>query len=188
MSDTADRLWDRQASEPSRWFYRFDTYYRPIGPERSLLGAYRTWHQADKGRKSQSVSAPTSWRMAAEKWRWAERAEAWDVQQRLARLKDEDEARRKNRERRVALLNATLARASDALIKLDATDAKWSDVVAAIKLAVQELRHEYGDDVRTVKLETTEMIPEWATAVTHMETEQLDKIIKNLLVTESDGR
>lgn len=178
-------LWEYQASEPPQWFYRFDTYYRPLGPERGLLTAYRIWYQAEKGRKSTVVSAPTSWRDAADKWQWSERAEAWDVQQRLERIKEEDETRRKNRERRIALLNAVMARASDALLKLKADEAKWSDVLTAIRLAVQELRHEYGDDVTTVKVEAAELIPEWATAITRMESGQLEKVIENLSLVNS---
>lgn len=180
MSEEIGRLWDRQAGEPARWFHRFDAYYRPLGPERSLLAAYKRWRRADRDRSSPAVSAPTSWREAAERWGWAERAEAWDVGQRLERLKEEDIARRKNRERRIALLNATMARASDALLKLDANDARWGDVIAAIRLAVQELRHEYGDDVTTVKVEAAELVPEWATSVMRMEPEMLDKVIENL--------
>lgn len=180
VNGASGRMWERWSSEPARWFYRFDTFYRPLGPERNLLASYRMWHQAEKGRKSTAVSAPTSWREAAERWQWAERAEAWDVGMRLERLKEEDEARRRNRERRIALLNAVMARASDALLRLQADEAKWSDVMAAIRLAVQELRHEYGDDVTTVKVETTEMIPEWMAAVARMDDEQLEGVIRNM--------
>lgn len=60
-------------------------------------------------------------------------------------------------------------------------------MTAAIRLAVQELRHEYGDDVTTVKVEAAEIIPEWMTAVARMDTEQLDRIITNLSLVESDG-
>lgn len=180
MSEYSGYLWDRQYSEPARWFYRFDTFYRPLGPERSLLAAYRYWHQAEKGRKSAAVSAPTSWRDAAEQWQWQDRAEAWDISQRLEQLKEEDEARRKSRERRIALLNGVLARSSDALVKLKADDARWGDVIAAIRLAVQELRHEYGDDVTTVKVEATETVPEWMMAIARMDTAQLEKVIDNM--------
>ena len=64
--------------------------------------------------------------------------------------------------------------------ELQADEAKWSDVMAAIRLAVQELRHEYGDDVTTVKVETTEMIPEWMAAVARMDDEQLEGVIRNM--------
>jgi hypothetical protein len=180
MNDNSGRMWDRQVSEPARWFYRLDTFYRPLGPERNLLASYRMWHQAEKGRKSTAASAPTSWREAAERWQWAERAEAWDVVQRLERLKEEDAARRKNRERRIALLNAVMARASDALLRLQADEAKWGDVMAAIRLAVQELRHEYGDDVTTVKVEAAEAAPDWMLVMSRMDEQQLDKVISNL--------
>lgn len=174
------RLWEREAHESPLWFYRFDAYYRPLGPERNLLKAYKGWYQAEKGRESKSVSAPTSWREAAERWRWLERADAFDVQQRLARLKDEDEARRKSREQRLAILNGVLLRASTALVRLDPEEARWGDVIAAVRLAVQELRHEYGDDVTTVKVEAAGVLPEWATTVMQMEPEQLDRIVANL--------
>lgn len=174
------RMWGRGEHEPSSWFYRFDAYYRPLGPERNLLRAYKGWHVAEKGGESRSVSAPTSWREAAERWRWLERAEAWDVQQRLERLKEEDEARRKSREQRLAILNGVLMRASSALVRLNPDEARWSDVIAAVRLAVQELRHEYGEDVTTVKVEAAGVIPEWATAVIQMEEQQLDWIVANL--------
>lgn len=185
MSDFSDNLWDKQYSEPPRWFYRFDTFFRPLGPERSLLAAYRFWYQAEKGRKSAAVSAPMSWREAAERWQWKDRAEAWDINQRLEQMKIEDEARRKNRERRIALLNGVLARASDALVKLKADDARWGDVVGAIRLAVQELRHEYGDDVTTVKVEAAESIPDWMLTMAHMDAAQLENVINNLTIVES---
>lgn len=185
MDENSGHLWERLISEPARWFYRFDTYYRALGPERSLLTAYRLWYQAEKGRKSAAVSAPTSWREAAERWQWEDRAEAWDIGQRLERLKEEDEARRKSRERRLAVLNAVMARASDALVKLKADDARWSDVIAAIRLAVQELRHEYGDDVTTVKVEAADAVPDWMMAMARMDSEQLEKVISNLEVVDS---
>ena len=187
-AEDTGRMWEREAREPALWFHRFDAFYRSLGPERNLLRAYKAWHLTEKGRKSDSVSAPTSWREAAEQWRWAERAEAWDVGQRLERLKEEDDARRKSREQRIALLNGVMVRASNALVKLDPNEAKWADVVAAVRLAVQELRHEYGEDVTTVKVEAAGLMPEWATAVTQMESEQLEWIIANLsLASESHG-
>ena len=179
-SETVGQMWGQQAREPALWFHRFDAYYRPLGPERKLLRAYKWWHRMEKGRESQAVSAPTSWREAADRWRWVERAEAWDVQQRLERLREEDEQRRKNREQRIALLNGVMVRASNALVRLDPEEAKWGDVVAAVRLAVQELRHEYGEDVTTVKVEASGLMPEWAASVTQMESEQLDWIIANL--------
>ena len=73
-----------------------------------------------------------------------------------------------------------LARVSEAVLKLEAKDAKWSDVTAAVRVAVQELRHEYGEDVTTVRVEAAGLVPEWATSVMQMEPEQLDWVITNL--------
>lgn len=75
---------------------------------------------------------------------------------------------------------STLTRVSEAVLKLEAEDAKWGDVTAAVRVAVQELRHEYGEDVTTVKVEAVGLVPEWAGAVIQMEPEQLDWVIANL--------
>lgn len=182
LAEDVAALWERQAHEPGLWFSRFDTFFRPLGPERNLLRAYKAWFRAEKGRESQAVSAPTSWREAAERWEWRDRAQAWDVGQRLERMKAEDEERRRNRERRLMLLNGLLARVSEAVLRLEAKDAKWADVTAAVRVAVQELRHEYGEDVTTVKVEAAGLLPEWATSVMQMEPEQLDWVITNLSI------
>ncbi len=73
-----------------------------------------------------------------------------------------------------------LMRASSALVRLNPDEARWSDVIAAVRLAVQELRHEYGEDVTTVKVEAAGVIPEWAATVIQMEEQQLDWIVANL--------
>lgn len=178
-------LWERQVGETDFWFSRFDRFFRPLGPERNLLRAYKNWYRAEKGRESRSASAPTSWREAAERWEWRDRAQAWDAAQRLERLKAEDEERRRNRDRRLALLNGLLARVSEAVLKLEAGDAKWADVTAAVRVAVQELRHEYGEDVTTVRVEAAGLVPEWATSIMEMEPEQLDWVITNLSAVEA---
>jgi hypothetical protein len=71
--------WDRQPGEPTRWFARFERY-RMAGSGRSLLGAVNA-EQADKGgQKRTKVSG--AWDQAFARWRWRQRAEAWDDQQR----------------------------------------------------------------------------------------------------------
>jgi hypothetical protein len=85
MPDTMPQTeaWERQAGEPNRWFARFERY-RLAGPSRSLLGTVHA-ELAEKGDKRQT-KVPGAWSRAAADWRWRQRAEAWDEQQRqLAR-------------------------------------------------------------------------------------------------------
>lgn len=185
--DSEARPWERQKGEPNLWFDRFDGYYRPLGPERSLLGAYKAYYEAEKGRKSQAASAPTSWRRNAKKWRWESRAEDWDAYQRVLRQQEEVEARRKSREKRIALLNATLARSFEALQHLQPKDARWGDVTAAIRLVVQELRREYGDDRRALDLTVQEAGGQELSALRDMDEEELDMLIANLELAQGEG-
>jgi molybdopterin converting factor small subunit len=81
-------IWERQEGEsgkiePMRWYNRF-VVYREMGPDRSLLGAYKlylsTQKEAETGRVMKAVSAPILWRTAADLWQWRSRAEAWDME------------------------------------------------------------------------------------------------------------
>jgi len=77
--------WDRKTGEPMLWYSRF-TLFRELGPERSLLGAYRAWRvqRGAEGGKIMTVSGP--WERNANKWAWRDRAEAWDHYQQMRRL------------------------------------------------------------------------------------------------------
>lgn len=78
MSEPAQqpKPWDRQPDEPALWFSRFDAY-RLLGPKRSVTAAWN----AETGVKVQGKEAPSNWYQSAKKWRWQERAEAWDAQE-----------------------------------------------------------------------------------------------------------
>lgn len=88
--------WDRRRDDDGElesmlWFGRFDKIYRPMGTERSLLGAYNIWRKgAERGGKSTSV--PQSWEKAFHRLDWKSRAEAWDIAE-LERIKDEFQER-----------------------------------------------------------------------------------------------
>lgn len=81
----APRPWDRirNPPEPRRWFCRFDLYRR-LGQKRTIIAAYCKF----LGR--QKPHASPEWLRQAARWRWRERAEAWDEEQlRKERLAEE---------------------------------------------------------------------------------------------------
>ena len=86
--------WERQVGENSRWFGRFQAY-RLMGSKRSVLGLYKQESEEKvrksqkKSEKKQPVSAPGPWYEVFERFRWKERAEAWDIQRRLEAEKEE---------------------------------------------------------------------------------------------------
>src|SRR3990172_303869 len=67
--------WDRLDGETNRWWQRFGRF-RLLGPDRSILAVFNEWRLAKS--REVSRSAPKTWRTAADRWRWRERAEAWD--------------------------------------------------------------------------------------------------------------
>lgn len=106
----AGKLWNRQRDdsgkiEPWLWFDRFDRFYRPFGPTRSILGAYRRQlENAGKNEMAARVTtAPKNWYENSKKWEWDRRAEAYEDHLRGIRLEEEEEAIRQMRERHIAL-------------------------------------------------------------------------------------
>lgn len=87
-----DQPWNQQPGEPVRWFNRFDSFYRPLGPERTLEEAWRRCQVAEA--KSSKAKRPGSyWYNASQRWNWKKRAQAWDMAQRQKRIAAEEQAR-----------------------------------------------------------------------------------------------
>lgn len=70
--------WDRQPGELILWFGRFEAF-RLLGTERTIEDAWRTKCPEVAKRRKRPGSA---WFKASAKWRWKERAEAWDEAER----------------------------------------------------------------------------------------------------------
>jgi hypothetical protein len=85
-------VWERQPGEKKHHYEWFHVWLM-LGPSRSLVAAYNTI-QAKKGKEKQS-QASGAWHQVFEKWRWRERAAAWDVwqqQQSEERLRERQQA------------------------------------------------------------------------------------------------
>ena len=82
--------WTQQDEEPGMWFQRFVRYFLPLGPGRSLYGAYQLMMESEfpsvaKARKEKYKDNPgakpqqiTSWGKQARIWKWHERSKAFD--------------------------------------------------------------------------------------------------------------
>jgi len=79
--------WDRQFGESNRWYDRFYRCYLMAGAKRSRLDAYRQGANRPK-----ATQTGMRWREAYKKWRWEERAIAYDDAQRADLEKTAEEA------------------------------------------------------------------------------------------------
>lgn len=84
--------WERLPGESRFWFHRFDMFYRPRGPDRSIHGSHRAW-LASKGDERPNRPASSAWRRNAKRWEWRKRAEAWDEKNRQERIALEEQQR-----------------------------------------------------------------------------------------------
>lgn len=124
-----DKPWYRQTGgdgepEPMMWYDRFDRYYRPQGPERTLLAAYNAWRK-EEGDGGQSKSVSGSWYRAFNEWRWQERAEAWDEAQITLRREAERKATQKMLERHINLATMMQTAAARRLQRLAEEHGDW---------------------------------------------------------------
>lgn len=79
MTDVVERkAWEQQEGEPDAAYARF-LVYRNLGPARSLDDAYRASRGiAPKRTKTPQVSG--QWKDDSARWKWVERATAFDVE------------------------------------------------------------------------------------------------------------
>lgn len=148
-------LWDRLPGETTDEFKRFECY-RQLSGRRSMLAAYTAYLVAVMGqekveqRKASSQYAvstvPPNWPIIAEDHRWVERANAWDMYQHELDITAEQEVIDRCRDKRREALNSLLTTSITALTNFDSNTATLSQIAQAVKVAVSQLRIEYGDN------------------------------------------
>jgi len=85
-------VWDRQEGESSR-AYRAFCWYRDLGADRSIHKAYQKFIRA-RGRikEDQNIRVSAKWKEWATKYKWVERAEAYDDYIEREKRKQNEEA------------------------------------------------------------------------------------------------
>src|SRR6516165_6938733 len=118
--------WDRQDGEPNLWFARFESY-RLAGPGRSVAG---TWmgEGARKGKRRQG-GIPGAWSRAAARWRWKQRAEAWDEHERQKAREAHAQGVAEMNQRHIQEAMALQAKGIERLKSLDLKDMSAADVI-----------------------------------------------------------
>ncbi len=106
--------WERQPGEPIRWFTRF-TSFRLMGPGRSLMGCVNK-ERVQQGKEKYTKGVAYSWSAAAAKWRWRERALAWDKHVLAEEERLQEERRREWRQKEWDYAQRLLA-AADVMLK-----------------------------------------------------------------------
>jgi hypothetical protein len=147
-------IWERQPGESRMWYSRLEAYLR-LGPARSLLGAYKADRAAREGllgldpppaRSGREIkAAPCSWRLAAARNGWRERAEAWDDHQAELDRAEWRERRRRIREVEWQTSETLLKRAQELAVDLETT---WrgGDVARAAQVGSELGRRATGLD------------------------------------------
>jgi len=154
MIEGAGRPWDILTDETSDDFRRFQCY-RQLPGKRSLLAAYVaylviTQGQGEVDRRLTSNAygiscAPENWPIIAEDNKWLDRANAWDMHQHQLDITVEQEVIDECRSQRRKALNSLLSTSITALTDFDTGTATLSQIAQAVKVAVSQLRIEYGE-------------------------------------------
>ena len=148
------RLWDILPGESTDDFKRFECFRR-LPAKRSLLAAYTAYLVLTRGqeevdrRKAANLyaltCAPPNWPVIMGDYQWIERAEAWDMHQHQLDITVEQEVIDQCRDLRREALHSLLTTSITALANFDSDTATLSQIAQAVKVAVSQLRIEYGD-------------------------------------------
>jgi len=151
-TDLPEGIWQPLPDEPQRWYARFDCF-RSLGPERTIAAAYR----AHAGPNANDAGRPSkTWYAMAARWRWEERALAWDVHMRTyVRAREHVEAWDAHRQR-VTRIGEFLDEFSNALSK--ALDPATLDQETARRLLPQ-LRRGFVEMIKRERIEMGEDPP-----------------------------
>lgn len=146
--------WDQQPDEPHHWFSRFDIYYRTLPPSsRSVEEAWRQWKKAEPHQTK--ANRPSShWKIRSAQWKWKERAQAYDNEQRRQRMIDEQEAIADANKRHRKLAEAMQVIGAEVLriLQKDPADIKPSDARQFIESGVKIERETLGMPTEFVKI------------------------------------
>lgn len=112
--------WEQLPGEDHKWYHFFFNYFVLSGFTRSIIAAFR------KHREEEEKSVPDTtltgearhWYVAATKWNWRERAQAWDEHQRMKNAAMWEERRTKLREKEWNVSSRLLDTAEDVLSTL----------------------------------------------------------------------
>lgn len=178
LSDFQGTPWSRQRGDDGEleshlWYHRFRTFYLPQGPDRSLLEANNRWRD-NKG-KDRTNNISGSWIRNAEKWRWKERAEAFDLEEQRKRIAEEEEARREMRRRQIRYFQGMQWVAASEIDKIVARVRQGGDA----DLSEGEIRRWLVDGA--TQESKARGIPEHILAVTTMSNDELLQYIQALL-------
>src|SRR3990167_131054 len=147
-------VWDQQPDEPHRWFSRFDSYYRVLPPSsRSIEEAWRQWKLKEPN-QSKAKRAPAQWILVSQEWKWKERAQAYDNEQRRQRLIDEQEATADANKRHRKLAEAMQVIGAEVLkiLQKAPADIKPSDARQFIESGVKIERETLGMPTEFIKI------------------------------------
>lgn len=151
MNDEELKPWERQPREPNLWFDRFERY-RLKGAQRTLLGTVRQ-EAEESGRLKLPTRVPGSWYTQFYKWRWRQRAEAWDAWRRQMEEQRWERRRRKVREEEWKLADDLIAKAKQMLaMPIVRTVRETSEDGQQVTTIVEPARWRQADVARFVEL------------------------------------
>jgi hypothetical protein len=129
-------VWDRQPDEPTRWFERFHQFCL-MGPGRTLMGCIHA-EQERLGKEKKSTQIPGAWSEQAARWKWRERATAWDDYQRELARKEEEVTLRQRRRVHLAQAQLVQDKAFERLKAIAPAELTVRDVLAYLEAGVRQ--------------------------------------------------
>jgi hypothetical protein len=158
-TDEEDRLWERVQGETDKQWQAFKAF-RDLNPvDRTVKEAYRR-----HANRPEADAAPSWWYEVSHRFRWRERAHAFDQYLDRKVVETELDERVKSRRMRRAVLGSALRKIATEMQQVDITKASVAELSRFMDVVVRQLREEY-DETPTQKLKVGGMQAEDGNAV-----------------------
>lgn len=111
--------WDQMKDEPDLWYHRFEIF-RMMEHHRSVSETFRIAKVEDTNLFGQAPGS--KWRINAKKWKWVERAHAWDDHLREQTHQEEEKLALERRTHRLGMIQSLQVDAYEALKTVNLDD------------------------------------------------------------------
>jgi hypothetical protein len=164
--------WNRLPGESTKAFSAFSAY-RDLGSGRSIVEAYR--HQ--RGTKG-ATQAPGQWKRLAKRFRWSERAAAWDDYQDQVKLEGQLAAIEEMCKRHAQIAMVSQAKLIERLQTFEASELTPKDMITWLEASVKVERLARGEpsEIQRQKHEPLEVAE--VLVHTREEAQELLKLLK----------
>lgn len=127
--------WTQLPSEPHDWYHRFAYHYLPLGSDRSVFAAYKSYRYQQDNKALTYDGCDPGWYQAAERYDWESRAQAYDNHHLQQWMDNLETTKEEVKRQRIEAYRLTLAKTTEAIALKDTESMSEEESIASLSNA-----------------------------------------------------